>query len=198
MGIVELPTAMEPSYLKIEFLPNGANFKDVYNRTTHTLFDHMKTQQIHSVKSKQKYGGAITGSPYTEVDHYASVRAKEFSSKSSVDLGKGKIMTTGNYDISTVNAINKALNNDQKFSYITNRQGKYARTNTIVNEAGGKSSRGVPPENPFKKDFGPYTQSKLRNHESKRPQTSSVNHSRDLYDPLTRTRENKTNASKSI
>lgn len=179
--------------LKVKYLPNGANFQDVYNRTTHTLFDHMKTQQLNSEKSKIKYNGAITGSPYTEVDAMVNLRPKAFSSKSSIDLGKGKIIGG---DLTTINAINNALNNDQKFSYISNRQVKYARTNTIGNDNGHKSSRGMPNNNPFKKDFGFYTQTKLRNHESKRPQTSAVNHSRDLYDPLTRSRGNKSHASK--
>lgn len=58
------------------------------------------------------------------------------------------------------------------------------------------SKRELPLNNPFNKNFGFTTQSKLRNHELKRPQTSAVNHSRDLYDPLTRCRKNQTNASK--
>lgn len=60
--------------------------------------------------------------------------------------------------------------------------------------SGGKTSRETPIFNPFQKDFGFNTQSKLRNHESKRPQTSAVNHSRDLYDPLTRGRINQTSS----
>lgn len=38
--------------LNSKFLLNGGNFKESYKRSTHTLFDHLKTQQINDMKSK--------------------------------------------------------------------------------------------------------------------------------------------------
>lgn len=181
--------------LKLKYLLNGANFKDTYNRSTHTLFDHMKTQQLSNMNSKARFEGVITGNPYSEFS-IQNLKPKPFSTKSSIDLGKAKIITNMKADICTIQSINNALNSDQKYSYIINRAAKYGRTKTIQKDNGGKSSRIQNKNNPFYKDFGFNTQSKLVDHESKRPQTSAVNHSRDLYDPITRVRSNKTSATK--
>jgi len=96
----------------------------------------------------------------------------------------------------TIEMVNNNLNNDQKLSYILNKQEKYEKTTTTGMKSGNLSSRVQRKSNPFTKDFSFNTQSKLRNHEAKRPHTSAVNHSRDFYDPINRTRANRTTATK--
>lgn len=113
-----------------------------------------------------------------------------------MDLGKGKIISNGKMDLNTIQSVSNTLNKDQKVSYLHSLSNlKYSKNNPILN-SGGKSSRVKRKNNPFKKEFGATTSSKLRNHEGKRPQTSAVNHSRDMYDPLTRSRTNKTSGGK--
>jgi hypothetical protein len=181
---------MASTKYKIKTMRPGSNhFRDTYNRSTHTLFDHLKTQQNNTQASASKFQGVITGNPYSDYP-INNISRKTLSSKSSIDLGKSK--HTGTFDNNTVKAINIALNNDQAKNYIINRSSKYGKTQTIERDAGGKSSRVHHKNNPFRKDFGVHTQSKLRDHEAKRPHTSAVNHSRDFYDPITRSRKNKT------
>lgn len=152
--------------LKTKYLTNGNNFRDAYNRSTNTLLDFMKTQQANKQKAKK----ASTNNP-------------------SLIYPTGKIITTNGGDPNSISLITNALNIDQKLSYFQNREGKYAKTETISREKGGQTSRG-PVSSTLGKDFNFNTESKLRIHELKRPQTSAVNHSRDKYDPITRSRVN--------
>ena len=181
--------------LNKKFLLNGSNFRDNYNRSTHTLFDQMKTQQYSAYNGKPQFNGVMAGSPYTDNNLGLQLKSKVFSSKSSIDIGKGKTIPQKGFNLNTVQAINQALNKDQKMSYLLNRQNKYVKTNTTCSN-GGRSNRVHRKNNPFSKDFGFNTQTKLKIGEVKRPQTSAVNHSRDMYDPLTRARQNKTSAEK--
>jgi hypothetical protein len=179
--------------LKAKYLQNGANFSDSYNRSTHTLLDHMKSKQINDLNSKAKYEGIITGNPYSEFSMQNS-KPKNLSIKATFDLDKSKIISGKNNEINTIQSMTNALNTDQKYSYIINRATKYNTTKTIQKDNGGKSSRIQNKGNPFTKDFGYNTQSRPVYHGTKRPQTSVVNHSRDLYDPITRLIANKTPA----
>ena len=90
--------------LNSKYLLNGANFRDTYNRSTHTLFDHLKTQQINTQASASKFQGVITGNPYSDYP-INNISKKTLSSKSSIDLGKSKLSQSGTFDNNTVKAI---------------------------------------------------------------------------------------------
>lgn len=182
--------------LNSKYLMNGGNFKHLYNKSNNTLFTQMKETQNAYKSEMPSYSGIICGSPYVETMNQPQSKIKA-AKKSSADLGKGKIITTPALDLNTIQSIHNTLNNDQKMSYLNSLNNmKYSKNNPILN-SGGKSSRVSRKNNPFVKDFGVSTSSKLRNHEGKRPQTSAVNHSRDLYDPITRSRINKTSGGQS-
>lgn len=183
--------------LKAKYLPNGSNFKDIYNRSTHTLFDQVKTQQIIDKAGRSEYGGIITGSPYIQESTQVRPSFAQANQNITTTVVNGKVISNPVADKKNVHSVNQALNNDQKVSYLNSIKNlKYAKTD-LVQKSGGKSSR-VRSKNNLFKDFGVTTKSKLRNHEGKRPQTSAVNHSRDLYDPLTRARVNKTSGGRKV
>jgi len=182
--------------LKTKYLLNGTNFKVTYDRGNMEIFDQLKTQQINTTKAKKSYQGVITGSPYTENDNYPNITTRVLC-QSSATLDKNSNGLNPSTLSQPVISFANTMNNDQKMSYLSNCKAKYKKTHTINKDnQGGKSSRVVHSSNPFTKDFGLNTQSKLRNHEKKRPQTSAVNHTRDMYDPLTRVRSNQTSVTK--
>lgn len=189
--------------LKVKYLPNGSNFGDIYKRSTHTLFDHLKTQQSNEHLAKTTFDGMITGAPY---ESQSKARKEQHDTLSRLNpslayddstslLIKGNKRGMKMGDDKKMKSINYVLNSDQKIAYLNNRQVKYVRTNTInSNGTGGKAYKIKKSLNPFMKNFSYNTQSKLRDAESKRPKTSAINHTRDKYDPITRFRLNTTSA----
>lgn len=96
--------------LKVKYLLNGSNFKDIYKTSNQELFDQMKTQQYNTSKAKKTFAGVITGSPYVEGENFNGMRAKAISSRSSIDFGK-KIITSGSIIRNANQAANKGVTN---------------------------------------------------------------------------------------
>lgn len=189
--------------LNVNYLPNGSNFGETYRRTTQTLFDHLKNHQSNENLTQTRFDGVLTGAPYKSNHTSKKANYEALSSLnpgfqinySSKDIISRKKCETANSSLIPnfeLKISNKILNSDQNMAYLNNRQVKYVTTKTINHIGGGQNYKIKSSLNPFKKNFGFNTQSKLRNTEQKRPLTSAVNHSRDNYDPVTRMRMNKT------
>jgi hypothetical protein len=81
--------------LKVKYLLNGGNFKDIYQTSNQELFNQMKTQQFNTTKAQKAFAGVITGSPYIEGETFNGIREKAISSRSSNDFGKKRIISSG-------------------------------------------------------------------------------------------------------
>lgn len=125
--------------LKDHYFLNGSNFGDTYKRSTHTLFDHLKTQQSNKHLAQTTFNGTITGAPY---QHQSIIKKSHHETLSRLNpalaehestrkLAKGTINGGPNTSDSALKSICTVLNTDQKLIYSSNRQSKYAKTNTI-------------------------------------------------------------------